>query len=392
MRMRSSALLILALGACGAPAQRAPVAVAPVAPVQAPTSTQSRAPAPAPAASPELAPVPAPAPAPAALPPPRPAIIRLSSGNGDPGDSELAAGDDALAQGNVDAAEKHFMAALAQAPKSPAVAVGLARVRLARVDVPLDFGAAKGNASLAAAAADLVRVTKAAPAFGPAFVDLGRARLLLGDAPAAIDAMKRGVQLLPDEPEVHSQLGVAWLATGHADDAVRELTRAVELDPGSPARQGNLGTALIMAGRTREAIEHYEARAKADDGDPRAHSDLGTALLGTDDLQRAVAELERAVQLDPSRAAFHSNLGFALQQLGRLDRAIAEYHEALRLDPAQTSAWINLATALARNPATRPEARAALAKARALSPDDPRVKANLEELDMLEGKRKAPLK
>ena len=99
---------------------------------------------------------------------------------------------------------------------------------------------------------------------------------------------------------------------------------------------------------------------------------------------RALSELRRAVQLDPSRASAHSNLGYALQQSGKVEPAIAEYREALRLDPKLASAWINLATALSRDPGTRREARAALERARALSPDDPRVKANLEELDALE--------
>jgi Flp pilus assembly protein TadD len=320
------------------------------------------------------------------LPPPRPASVRLSTGASGPGEAELAEGDAAFERGELDAAEKDFGAARAAAPKGAGPVVGLARVRVARLGVPLDFGAAKGVAVIVAAAAELARVAKSNPSFGPALIDLGRARLLLGDAPGAIDAMKRGVLLLPDEPEARSQLGVAWLATGHADDAVRELSHAAELDPGSPARQGNLGTALMMAGRTKEAIGHYETRTRMDDGDPRAHSDLGTALLGTEDLERALSELERAVQLEPNRAAFHSNLGFALQQMGQMDRAVGEYREALRLDPALVSAWINLATALARTPQTRPDARAALARARALSPDDPRVKANLEELDALEGK------
>ena len=139
-----------------------------------------------------------------------------------------------------------------------------------------------------------------------------------------------------------------------------------------------------MSGRTREAIAEYEARARMADGDARAHSDLGTALLGTQDLERALSELQRAVQLEPHRATFHSNLGYALQQAGHVDRALAEYHEALRIDPKLVSAWINLATALARDPKTRKDARAALERARALAPDDPRVKANLEELDALD--------
>jgi len=309
----------------------------------------------------------------APLPPPRPTTIKL-------GDDELAAGDAACEKGDLDAARKHYTSG----PKGVPASVGLARVRIMRVDAPLDYAAAKGNAEVTAAAAELLRASKAGPTFGPAFVELGRARLLLGDAPGAIDALQKGTQLLPDEPEAHSQLGVALLATGHAADAVKELARAEQLDPGSAARHGNLGTALMMAGRTKEAITEYEARARMEDGDARAHSDLGTALLATQDLDRALSELQRAVQLDPQRPSVHSNLGYAQQQAGHLDRAVAEYREALRLDPKLVSAWINLATALSRDPKTRKEARADLERARALSPDDPRVKANLDELDAVE--------
>src|ERR1700722_2979106 len=128
MRPRpTEALFALALTACAASPSPAPVALAPTAPAAAPTPTPG--PAPAPAAAPALEPAPAPTPAP--LPPPRPPIIRRSTGDGVPTDVELAGGDDALTLGNIDAAEKHFMAALALAPKSPAVAVGLARVRIA---------------------------------------------------------------------------------------------------------------------------------------------------------------------------------------------------------------------------------------------------------------------
>ena len=115
-----------------------------------------------------------------------------------------------------------------------------------------------------------------------------------------------------------------------------------------------------------------------------AHSDLGTALLAQNEIPRAVRELERAIALDPARATFRSNLGYALQIEGKLADAIAQYRESIRLDPKLASAWINLATALARDPKTRKEARAALEKAKALDPTDPRVKANLDELDALE--------
>jgi tetratricopeptide (TPR) repeat protein len=312
--------------------------------------------------------------------------VRLASESGAVDDRELSLGDDAFERGDFSEAERHYQSARAVAPRSPGASVGLARVRIARLDLPLDYAVAKGNAVVMAAAADLARTVKAAPAFGPASVELGRALLLLGEAPRALAALDTGTRLLDGVAEAHSQLGVAYLAVGRSDDSVKELTRAVALDPQSSARRGNLGTALLMAGRTQEAIGEYEARVRMDDGDARAHSDLGTALLGTQDLKRALAELERAVQIDPKRAAFHSNLGFALQQSGHVDRALAEYREALRLEPNLVGAWINLGTALARDAHTRGQARAAFDRASVLSPDDPRIKANLQELDALEAR------
>jgi Flp pilus assembly protein TadD len=139
-----------------------------------------------------------------------------------------------------------------------------------------------------------------------------------------------------------------------------------------------------MRGKVAEAIAEYEVCVRLTPEDARARSDLGTALLAQNDFRRAIPELERAVALDPKRATFRSNLGYALQLSGKREDAIREYREAIRLDASLASAWINLATALSKDPKTRAEARQALKKAEQLDPTDPRVKANLEELDALE--------
>jgi Flp pilus assembly protein TadD len=139
-----------------------------------------------------------------------------------------------------------------------------------------------------------------------------------------------------------------------------------------------------MRGKVAEAIKEYEVQVRLSPNDARAHSDLGTALLAQSDFTRAIPELRRALDLEPKRATFHSNMGYALQLSGKLADAIAEYRAALAIDPKLASAWINLATALSRDPKTRGEARQALKTAEKLDPSDPRVKANLEELDALE--------
>jgi Flp pilus assembly protein TadD len=318
------------------------------------------------------------------LPPPKPTTIPLAKTGDAALDATLAEADAAFEAGDLGKALAGYEAAKKAAPKRAAPIVGLARVKVTKASPSLGFAAATGQPDVASAAKELKRATEMEPSFGPAHLEYGRALLLLGDAAQAEASLRKGVRLLPDEAEAHSALGVALLATGKGDEALAELTKAKELDAGSAARRGNLGTVLFMRGKVAEAIKEYEVQVRLAPDDARAHSDLGTALLAQSDFTRAIPELRRAIELDKNRATFHSNLGYALQLSGKMSEAIAEYREAIRLDPKLASAWINLATALSRDPKTRGEARQALLTAGKLDPTDPRVKANLEELDAVE--------
>jgi Flp pilus assembly protein TadD len=319
-------------------------------------------------------------------PPPKPLTIRLSHGDGSPADAELKQGDAAIETQDFAGAELHYKRAEGIAPKDLSPKVGRLRTRVAKAAPDFGFASAKGNADVKAAAAELGKLANGSSSkpYGPLLAELGRAELLLGDASAALTHLSRAAELMPDEPEVLSACGVAELASGNAEKALVYLRRGVELDMGSAPRHGNLGTVYFMLGRVQEAIAEYGIEVSLEDLEPRAHSDLGTALLAANDVQKGVAELRRAVALDPKRATFRSNLGYALQLSQQKDAAIAEYRKAIELDPKLVSAWVNLATILSREPATRAEARAALMTAKKLDPQDPRVKANLDELDALE--------
>jgi Flp pilus assembly protein TadD len=299
---------------------------------------------------------------------------------------ELDKGDAAFEPNDLDEAKKHYEAAAKSGPKRAGPLVGLARVRIAKSNAPNDYGASKGNAEVTAGVRALKQALAAEADYGPAFAELGRAQLMLGDADGALASLRRAAELLPNEAEAQSALGVALLASGRKEEALTALQRATTLDSGSAPRHGNLGTVLLLLGRVNDAVHEFEVQARLADGDARAHSDLGTALLAQNQIQRAMTELERAVQLDGSRASYLTNLGYAYQLVGRRADAIAKYRAALKIDDKFASAWIDLATALAQDPPTRAEARAALMTAQKIDPTDPRVKANLEELDQLEGR------
>ncbi|MEO6417818.1 MAG: hypothetical protein ABIP39_00325, partial [Polyangiaceae bacterium] len=216
------ALCVLVTSGCAHEDAKPPVVA--MAPSAAPPSVASPPVSAPPAASPP--PPPAAATNPLVLPPPRPTTIPLAAPSDDKIDTELVQGDAAFERGDNPGALKHYEAAQKAAPKRAAPIVGVARVRIAKVNAPMDFAAAKGNPEILAASKDLRRAAALDASFGPAQVELGRALLLLGDAPGAIDSLRRGVQLLPNEPESHSALGVALLATGKGDDALGELSRA----------------------------------------------------------------------------------------------------------------------------------------------------------------------
>jgi tetratricopeptide (TPR) repeat protein len=91
-----------------------------------------------------------------------------------------------------------------------------------------------------------------APEFGPAWYDLGVAELELRKPAAAVESLRRAVELMqhgPDFPQALNNLGAALLATGRADEAALQFQRALELRPEYISARVNLRHALAKAGR-----------------------------------------------------------------------------------------------------------------------------------------------
>src|SRR5580658_1655606 len=105
------------------------------------------------------------------LSPPKATTIPLSSGGDSALDRALYAGDLAFEDGNLEVAGKQYESARNAAPTRAEPSVGLARVRIARTGLPLDYDAGRGNAEVAAAVRDLRKAADAAPTCGAALVE-----------------------------------------------------------------------------------------------------------------------------------------------------------------------------------------------------------------------------
>ncbi|HLM74083.1 MAG TPA: hypothetical protein VK459_15360, partial [Polyangiaceae bacterium] len=72
----------------------------------------------------------------------------VARGTGSPADKKLVEGDAAYARGDYQAAEKAYRTAADLDRKDPAPIVGAVRARLAKDDVPSDFGGAPTSPAL----------------------------------------------------------------------------------------------------------------------------------------------------------------------------------------------------------------------------------------------------
>ena len=132
------------------------------------------------------------------------------------------------------------------------------------------------------------------PASGVAWKLLGLALLMQGKE--ALPALKKTVQLLPNDAEALSNLAGGLRDAGQPKDAAAICRRAIQINP------------------------HYA----------EAYNNLGAALKDLGQYDEAVASYSRAISLKPAFASAHNNLGVALQALNKFDEAVASFRRSQR--------------------------------------------------------------
>ncbi len=117
-----------------------------------------------------------------------------------------------------------------------------------------------------------------------AYQVLGRAALVEGDLPHAIEWLEQARTLAPAHGWVLNNLGFAYLRAAENGKALETLQRAAELLPEAAVVQNNLGVALERDGRTAEANAAFEKSATLSPGYTRANVNRARlALLRTPD-------------------------------------------------------------------------------------------------------------
>ncbi len=181
----------------------------------------------------------------------------------------------------------------------------------------------------------------------------------------AIREFRSAIALDPSLAVAHANLGTVLRRTGQSTLASAEYNEALRLDAASVQALSGLGEIEFRQNHAERAIMLYRRAIQADESYPGGHINLGFALVRQQQYQEAATELRRALELAPPQAALvdiHFNLGLAYRGLNLAEPAVREFQTVLRLRPDYEPARQHLLdiqqiikSALS-NPAPRPAA------------------------------------
>jgi tetratricopeptide (TPR) repeat protein len=178
---------------------------------------------------------------------------------------------------------------------------------------------------------------------------LGDAYLKKGNKVASLSALKRAVELRPDEAAYRFALGISWLsAPPDLQEAEQAFRQFLKLRPDDALGQLHLGYVLLKEKQYAEARELLEKSIQTGAGTPEAFYYLGLIAQGQSEDERAIELFLKAIQLAPSFGYVHIALGATYLKLKDYARAQQSLETGVRLSPDDSKAHYNLAMLYAR--------------------------------------------
>jgi tetratricopeptide (TPR) repeat protein len=183
------------------------------------------------------------------------------------------------------------------------------------------------------------------------------------------------IHLDPNSAVAHLHLGLVMQAQGRTD-GLTELAQASQLAPQNAAIALELGKALAAAGQDEQAIPVFQHVLEIEPHSTAASYQLALALQRSNNVQEAITLLKKVVAAEPNDADAMTNLGMALSQAQLAKDAVPVLQRSIALAPQSVTAHQDLAAAyvqLSQFGDAVEELRAALK----LAPDMPQLHYNL---------------
>ena len=180
--------------------------------------------------------------------------------------------------------------------------------------------------------------TLASPERLDLMVALGNAAVLAGKLDMALASFEKVLENLePDSREagdLHLRIGETYRRKGDGEAAIAALTRASQLLPDQPVVVGTLALVLDGSGKKDEAEKAYRATLQLDSDNAIAMNNLAFLLAERgEDLDHAWGFARRAMELVPEDVEMIDTAGWVQWKRGQTDEAIGLFAEALGKTP-----------------------------------------------------------
>jgi tetratricopeptide (TPR) repeat protein len=162
------------------------------------------------------------------------------------------------------------------------------------------------------------------------FIEKGWSRLSLGDYPAAEQALRRAIELSPNDPQSEALLGWALMLQEKYDEALTWFQKVLVREPQNSLARINVGYICLKKKIFGEAIEHL-SRAIRLDNDKKAtlyaHFYLGLVYLERDMFEDAQTFFQKTIALGPNLIEAYYELGRAFWFNGQQDEGLQTWRD-----------------------------------------------------------------
>src|SRR5438874_3533805 len=177
---------------------------------------------------------------------------------------------------------------------------------------------------------------------GDDLYDAAKASFDRGNYKAAIELFKRVVDADPKHKTAWMDLGRAYMLMRQTDDAIAAFKKQAELNPYDEYAYAALGWAYTTARKYDDAATAFNKAIEIDPLSQYAHAALGSMYAEAHQYDKAAPELEKAVSLKSDDAGLQISLGDAYLNLGQDEKALAAFDRATEIS-ATPEVWNNIA-------------------------------------------------
>jgi protein O-GlcNAc transferase len=152
------------------------------------------------------------------------------------------------------------------------------------------------------------------------------------------------IQLNPNLAVAHLHVGLVMQAKGEKD-GISELMQAAQLAPQDAMIALEVGKALVADGKDEQAIPFFQHALELEPNSIAASYQLALALQRSNRAPEAIVLLKKVVATEPNNAEAMTNLGMALCQAQQAKDAVPVLERSIALAPGSVTAHQNLAAA-----------------------------------------------